>query len=226
MHIWGQEANMRRNSMHGVLFLLVLAFGIIPTLAADSQPDLSSPKKAATAFALALQKGDFAALKNVTTGAAEDYSLMQSITGMTAAANKLHDAIVTRFGAEEGKKIPIGTGDPADIPRQIEESDEKLEGDSASITKKGAIEGNSVKLKKSGAAWKVDLSQFPQKQQIATQAPMLDATGKVLAQAATDVAAGKYRSATEASDDIQQRMMAAMASMVKPAQAPTTQGRN
>jgi hypothetical protein len=81
-----------------------------------------------------------------------------------------------------------------------------------------------VKLKKDGGVWKVDLSQFPQKDQIVLQAPMLDTTGKVLAQAATDVSAGKYKSATEASQDVQQRMMAAMASMMKSAQPPATQG--
>ncbi|HEY8747388.1 MAG TPA: hypothetical protein VIM11_05405 [Tepidisphaeraceae bacterium] len=215
---------MRSQFLRGVLFLIAIVLWAHSSLFADAQPDLSSPKKAATAFALALQKGDFAALKGVTTGGADDYKLMQSVTGMTAAANKLHDAIVSRFGAEEGKKIPLTTGEPGDIPRQIEESDEKVEGNSASITKKGAAAGNSVKLKKDGGVWKVDLSQFPQKDQIVLQAPMLDTTGKVLAQAATDVSAGKYKSATEASQDVQQRMMAAMASMMKSAQPPATQG--
>jgi hypothetical protein len=200
---------------------LVCGFALAATvLAADARPDLSSPKKAATAFALALQKGDFAALKSATTGTDADYKLMQTITAMTAAANKLHDAAVSRFG-QDGNKIAVATGNPGDIPRQIEESDEKVTGDKASITKKGATEANSVKLAKVGGEWKVDLAQFPQKDQIAAQAPMLDATGKVLAQAAGDVAAGKYQSATEASQDIQQRMMAVMASMIRPAQ-PTT----
>src|ERR1700709_839783 len=99
------EVGMRSQFLRRFLFLFSIALWAGPVLA-DAQPDLSSPKKAATAFAIALQKGDFTTLKSVTTGGADDYRLMQTVTGMTAAANKLHEAIVTRFGVEEAKKLP------------------------------------------------------------------------------------------------------------------------
>jgi hypothetical protein len=194
--------------------------GLRVSFVAGAAPDLSTPKKAATAFALALQKGDFDTIRAVTTGQDADYKLIQSIATMTAAANKLHDAAVAKFG-EDGKKIDLTTGDPQDIPRQIEASEEKINGDQASIITRGTTEANAVKLTKVGNEWKVDLAHYPQKQQLTQQAPMFDATGKLLAQAATDVAGGKYHSALEASQDIQQRMMSLRMAMIQ-AQRPAT----
>jgi hypothetical protein len=205
------------------MFMLALVVSATAAIAADSKPDLSSPKKAAAAFALALQKGDFATVQNVTTGSPDDYKIIQTVTNMLVASGKLRDVAVARFGPDEAAKIATGGGDPAAITRQIEESDEKLEGDQASITMKDAPKGNSVILKKSNGQWKVDLTQYPQKNEIAKRASMLDATDKVLTQASADVSAGKYKTAAEASQDIQQRLMSVMAAMARQAQPPTTQ---
>jgi hypothetical protein len=214
---------MRSFIRGSALMILALAVSAPIAFAVDSTPDLSSPKKAAAAFALALQKGDFATVQNVTTGSPADYKIMQTLTSMLAASGKLHDAAVARFGPDEAAKIATGSGDPVAITRQIEESEEKLEGDQASITMKDVAQGDSVKLKKSNGQWKVDLAKYPLKNEIAQRASMLDATGKVLAQASTDVSAGKYKTATEASQDIQQRLMSVMGAMARQSQPPTTQ---
>ena len=198
--------------------------GLAVPFIAGAGPDLSTPKKAATAFALSLQKGDFDTIRAVTTGQEADYKLIQSIVAMTAAANKLHDAAMAKFG-EEGRKMDLTTGDPQDIPRQIEASEEKINGDHASIITKGTTEANAVKLNRVGNEWKVDLANYPQKQQLTEQAPMFDATGKLLAQAAGDVAGGKYHSALEASQDIQQRMMALRMAMLQAKRPATTPSR-
>jgi hypothetical protein len=205
--------------VHHKFVWVLCVFGLSASWAA-ANPDLSTPKKAATAFALALQKGDFDTIRAVTTGQDADYKLIQTIATMTSAANRLHDACVAKFG-EEGKKIALSTGDPQDIPRQIEASEEKITGDSASIITKGATEANAVKLTKVGGDWKVDLAHYPQKEQLTQQAQVFDATGKLLSQAATDVSSGKYHSATEASQDIQQRMMALRMAILQ-SQRPAT----
>ena len=217
------------------VFLAVALISCRGALAADGKPDLSTPRKTAPAFAMALQRGDLATLKTVAIGSPEDYRLMQSVTGMTAAAGQLNEAAVARFGAEEGKKLAKSMGgapEQSDVPRQIAESEEKIDGDSAAITMKGAQPGNAINLKKVDGEWKVDLSQFPKRDEIARQAPMLDAAAKVLLQGAADVRGGKYRTPDDASQDIQRQMGVVMASVSRqqiqtsPNRPPTTQGRN
>lgn len=217
------------------VFVTGVLLGVAGVGAADDGADLSSPRKTAAAFAMALQRGDMATLQTVTVGGADDYKLMRSVTGMTAAADQLNKAAVARFGAEEGKKVARSMGgspEQSDIPRQIAESDEKVEGDSAAITMKGAPPGNAINLKKVEGRWKVDLSQFPKRDEIARQTPILDAAAKVLVQGAADVRNGKYRTAEEAGQEIQRQVNAVSASVSRqqspaaPARPPTTQRRN
>ena len=178
---------------------------------ADSTPDLSTPKQAATAFAVGLQHGDLAAIKDSTIGAPEDYQLINTMARMVGAANKLRDAAVARFGPEEGKKIAASTVSSNDPYKELSESSEKIEGDTATIIKPGASADNALRLRKVGAIWKVDISQFPQKQTLSKTVPMLDAVQKVLVQASTDVSNGKYATADEAQKAIQQTMFQVMA---------------
>ena len=208
-------------AVHHKFVWVLCVFGLSASWAAAASPDLSTPKKAATAFALALQKGDFDTIRAVTTGQDADYKLIQPIAAMTSAANRLHDACVAKFG-EDGKKIALSTGDPQDIPRQIEASEEKITGDSALIITRGTTEANAVKLTKVGGDWKVDLAHYPQKEQLAQVAQTAEPTAKLFSQAASDVTSGKYHSATEASQDIQQRIMALQMAMMQSRQRPAT----
>lgn len=190
------------------LMLVILAVGQVK---ADSKSDLSTPKQAATAFALGLQHGDLAAIKDSTIGAPEDYQLINTMARMVGAANKLRDAAVARFGPEEGKKIAASTVSNNDPYKEVSESSEKIEGNTATIIKPGASAENALRLRKVGDIWKVDISQFPQKQTLSKTVPMLDAVQKVLVQATTDIANGKYATADEAKNAIQQTMFQVMA---------------
>lgn len=188
---------------------------------AESKPDLTSPKKAATAFAVGLQAGDFNQVKASSIGDESDYKLMQTVASTMSSVHKLHEAAVSRFGVENAKKLETGVSDNNDIPRQIEASDEKLEGDSATILEKGKPESNAVHLKKVNGDWKVDLSNFPQKQIMRQTLPMLDAMRLVMTQSASDVSAGHYKNAEDAATDVRLRMSTLMATIAKQ-QLPTT----
>jgi len=80
-------------------------------------------------------------------------------------------------------------------------------------------------LRKVDGQWKVDLSQFPQKQTLSKTIPMLDAVQKVLVQATTDVSNGKYATADEAQQAIQQTMFQVMAAEAQK-MAPQKQNQN
>jgi hypothetical protein len=182
---------------------------------ADSKPDLSSPKKAAAAFALALQAGDLDTVKASSIGDADDYKLMQSVTSAMAAVHQLHQAAVTKFGAEEAKKLATGETDNANVAQQVEASDEKVDADSATILEKGKPESNTVHLKRVNGDWRVDLTDFPQKQEMRQIVPMLDAMRIVMAQSAADVLAGHYKNVDEAALSVRQRRDTLMAAVAK-----------
>ena len=208
--------------VHHKLVWAVCVLGLSVCWAAGA--DLSSPKKAATAFALALQKGDFDTIRAVTTGQDADYKVIQGVTAMTESANKVQKALVARFG-DEGKKIAevVSTGDPQKIPQDIEASEERISGDAALIITKGTTEATAVKLTRAGADWKVDLAHYPLKEELVKNAPMFEAMSKLFTQIAGDISGGKYHSALEAGQDIQQRRMAlqmAMGGSQRPATTP------
>ena len=189
---------------------------------AESKPDLSSPKKAATAFAVGLQAGDFDQVKASSLGDDGDYKLMQTVASTMSAVHRLHDAAAARFGAENAKKLETGVNENNDVARQIEASDEKLSGDTASIVEKGKPESNTVYLKKVNGDWKVDLSRFPQKQMMQQSVPMLEAMRSVMTQSASDVSSGHYKNVDDAATDVRQRMFAMMAAVAKQQTPQTT----
>jgi len=182
---------------------------------AQSKPDLSSPKKATVAFAEGLQSGNLDQVKASSIGDDSDYKLMQTVTSTMSAVRKLHDAAVARFGPDDAKKLAAGISDNTDIGKQVEASDEKVEGDSAMILEKGKPNANAVHLKKVNGDWKVDLTNYPQKQVMQQNLPMLEAMRSVMLQSASDVASKHYRDVDEASTEFRQRMFTVMAAVAK-----------
>jgi hypothetical protein len=92
------------------------------TIRAESRPDLTSPKKAATAFALGLQAGDIDQVRASSTGADSDYKLMQKVASTMASVHKLHDAAVSRFGIENAKKLETGVTDNGDVAGRLKQA--------------------------------------------------------------------------------------------------------
>lgn len=191
-----------------VLMVLLLLVG---HCTAGSQ-DLASPKKAALTFATALRLGDFRMIRSSTIGSDADYKMMESMASMMGAAGKLHDAAAARFGPKDADKVAGPITGNADAAREIEQSQEKVEGDTATIvTAKGPA--NALQLKKIEGDWKIDLARFPQKSELAHQIPMFNAMQKVLSQAASDISAGKYRTAEDAAKEITGRLSATAAAV-------------
>jgi len=201
--------------------IIAVAVGLVgliasPNLArAADHPDLSTPKKAATAFATGLQNGSMSEVKAAAIGSDQDMKLIESLAGFVHATKAVTDAGVARFGAEGGKNV-LGN-ENTDMLKDIEQSEEKIEGDAATLAKKGQSAEQGFKLKKSSDGWKVDLTKMPEKQQLAQALPVLKSMQKVMNDAAADIKAGKYKTAAEAKQGIQAQMVAAFASQAKSA---------
>lgn len=167
---------------------------------ADESPDLSTPKKAATAFAKAVQRGDMAAVKAVSIGEDEDYKIIESLSHLIDAGGKLQDAAVAKFG-EPGRQATQDV--QSDFARHVEQGEEHIDNQTASIG--GHDRQDPLRLKKVEGGWKVDLSTFRQREQLQSIVPKLL---KVMTDATTGIQSGKYKTAQEVHDALQQQVSA------------------
>ena len=160
------------------------------TATAPTTPDLSTPKKAALAFAKAVAAGDPDGIKATSTGGDNDYTIIKAVSDLFVSIRQLQNATTKKFGAEAGKKIP----DPASaLVDQLERSEEKVAGDTATlILPEGRDNKFPPTLKKSGDEWKIDLkvmSADPDFVKMKDMAPKAVAAINGITQA---VDAGKY----------------------------------
>lgn len=191
---------------------LLLLVGLLwsPARGADA-PDLSTPKKAAVSFAKGVEAADMSAVKASSVGTEDDYKLVQSIVDFISSAKQLREAAVAKFG-EEGKTI--SNDDMANLSKQVESGEEKITGDTATVGK--PQEPDPMKLKKVDGNWKVDLASIPEKEQMGKAMPKMQ---KVMSNAATDIKAGKYKTADEAKQAIGQQIFAVVAEQLNGAGA-------
>jgi hypothetical protein len=193
--------------MQRLSFLLV-ALCASAAFAAD-KPDLSSPKSAAMAFGTALVAGDSAGVKAATVGTEEEYKMVDAISMMVSSMKKLNDAADAKFGKDNGISQPNAG---MDITKEIETSEIKVDGDVATVDKKDKNDKNPpMKLKKIDGNWKVDLSSLP-KENMDQMMKVIPSISKAFTELATEITAGKYKTAMEAKDAMGQKMLAAMMS--------------
>lgn len=180
---------------------LVVCGMLCSTLArAEEKPDLSTPKKAATAFARAVQRGDMAAVKAVSIGEDEDYKIIESLSHLIDAGGKLQDAAVAKFG-EAGRQATQDV--QSDFARHVEQGEEHIDNQTASVG--GRDRQDPLRLKKVEGDWKVDLSTFRQREQLQSIVPKIL---KVMTDAIAGIESGKYKSAQEVHEALQQQVSA------------------
>lgn len=192
-----------------VVFALVGAFLIC--VAGCSKGDLSTPKGAAKSFANAIERGDADGAKAASTGG--DPKTIEGLAKMGGSMKKLRDAAVSKFG-EQGKSM-AGADGMGDMSKKVDEATEKIDGDTATLQSPGKSE--PLKLKKVSGEWRVDVSEMfgPA---FAMGAGMFDSMSKAASDTADEINAGKYKTAAEAQQAFQQKMMGGM--MLAPGQKP------
>jgi len=184
--------------------------------------DLSTPKAAALAFAKALESGDAATAKSAAVGDAQTQDVVGALAEVAAQNVKLRDAATAKFGAEASTKIARKMS-TEDMSKQLDASEIKENGDTATITTKDSP-SNPLTLKKVDGKWKVDMLAGASGPELAQQLPMIKSFGGVMNELATEITDGKYKTVEEAQTALQTKMMAAMANMRRPpTTAPATQ---
>lgn len=194
--------------------LTLMVFG--PQRAPGASPDLSTPKKAAVAFARQLEAGDLAATKDTSIGSEDDFKLVGVISGLIRSALSLKSAAVEKFG-EGGKQVVPNGDDLTAFSKRVEEGVEKIDGQTATVGQ--PREQSPMKLKRAAdGSWRVDLSAIPDREEILKAMPKVQ---KVFSIGATEIKSGKYKSVDEARNAIADQMFAAIS---EPATSPAAGG--
>jgi hypothetical protein len=190
-----QTAFIRR----GMAGLLVILAGTLVAPPTRAEADTSSPKKAAMVFAKAVEAGDMATVKAVSMGTDSEYALLKSVSDLSISMKKLETATVKKFGPEG--KLPKEMA--MDMAGDFENSEEKIDGDNATLIVKSKPDDKfPPTLKKDATGWKVDLTNLDKDPQAAETAKMLPLMIKSLDTVTAGVESGKYKTVGEAFADL------------------------
>ena len=139
---------------------------------------------------------------------------------LLVAGKKLGDAARQRYG-KSGDPIGRGMLDPADLSK-LDSATVKESGDTATVTVEG--QPRPMSFRKQGEQWRLVVTDFggAAPENIAKQIKLVSQMAAAVNESATEVAAGKYPTAQEAENVIQQRFHAVMIDNYRPASAPAT----
>lgn len=184
-----------RHSLSGFLALAVaaVAASLLMSSARAADADLSTPKKAALAFATAMQEGDVEAMKQAAKGTDEQFAVFNNIATMFGKVRKYEAAAIKKFG-DAGKLPPQ---DKIDLAAEVEKSDEKIEGDKATlIDKSDPDDKHPMTLSKDGGNWKVNLKDADPK--MLEMSPKAKKAGEAIDTVIKGIEDGKYKTAMDA----------------------------
>jgi len=187
-----------------VLLLAQLAPAVTPTPA-----EMSTPKLGAMAFVRSMELDDMEAFRAVTIGGDEEYKLFQPLVDMVGAAKDLEKAAREKFG--KAGRVVVRNSPAVGLEVQIQESQIKVNGDTAVLTQPGQ-QDDPLTIRKTSAGWKVDLTAIKNRKKMSAAAGGMKRMQQALADSAADIRAGKFKSPEEAEQAVLDRMQKAAAS--------------
>lgn len=226
-----------------VLALLVLtcatavAGAQTPTTAPATSPasniptDQSTPRSALRVLADAMAAGDAQAILGVFHATnPQEQKMAQAMVDVAVAYAGLQKDAVAAFGADNAKAL---TGDAAAIQSQgltkLASATEKVDGDKATVVVGDGTEEPPVSLVKHNGKWKWPVAEMAKgidAAQVEQGIADANAQAKLYAEAAEEVRAGKYKTALEVRQAMEQRVMqmalARHKAATQPASGPAT----
>jgi hypothetical protein len=199
----------RSNLMHS-LFVGCLPLTVC-LAAAETRQDFTTPKAAANSYFLAMKAGDEMAVNAASIGTSYQKQWMVMFMRSCLAYEKLDKAASVKFGREQTDKVfgelKRTCSLVTDALSGLTNCDLKIDGTNATIACKPSQTGGApdpLRLQEVGGEWKVVLDSGIDKADFS--AALMEALAGSMEKCATDIGAGKYRTAEEA----QQAQMSAM----------------
>ncbi len=192
--------------MRRLPFITALALCALVTQAL-AEPDLSTPKQAVISFGEALSSGNAEDAKAAVVPDQLALDLVTAMADIAKGTEKLRVSAVKKFG-EEGNQLAGEQMDMKADMEKLKEAEEKIDGDTATVTMKDQPE-SAITLKKIEGKWKLDAGAMlgdDARQML----PVFKAMGRVFPDVATEIDDGKHETIASARQALQAKMMQAM----------------
>jgi hypothetical protein len=196
--------------------------GTRPATAPTSAPvDPSTPKGALKTLTRALEAGDRKTLLEMFAAESPaEQKIAEATAALAEATAELRRASVKAFGEQASRPLGVDGHGVDEAFARVDASTETIDGDKATVSSPEQ-QGDSLQLVRKDAKWRVPMSQIagPAKgaeldQQLRDSAEQ----AKLLKELAGDVTAGKFKSAVEARQELDRRIM----KLAMPSTAPST----
>ena len=202
----------------GLVLISHLAAQESVTTRAAVQKDLSTPKAAAMTFAWAMYVGDVEMARSAVIGDRQQIQAIEAVCALVVGFDKLTEAMKQKFGQAEGG---LGSKATTFSPKleQIERMEVHIAGDNATL---GDLDSKqAMRLIRVNGEWKVVMDSLPGRERSDEVASIAGAVAKIAGDLAQEINQNKYRSADDAREAFQAKMMAALSSRLKTT-APAT----
>lgn len=218
----------------GVLVAVVLfVVAVVGTdLAAQTRPstapattqvvaaDPSTPKGALKLLTQALDAGDRAKVMDLLAADTEaEHKWARATAELAEATAALRRSATDGFGAEASRPLGVDRAATGDAFARIDAATVTLRGDKASV-RAASEEGPPLVLIRRDGTWRVPVSEFSKDVETAdldrAVRALADET-RLLRELAVEVAAGKYKTATDARQALDRRIMQSAMPQLEPA---------
>jgi hypothetical protein len=167
---------------------------------------LASPaRKAAVEFALAIQAGDMQKVRARSIGSEEKLQWVQTFSDWAVAYRTYQKASAQRFGADS----QIVVSDAQTMVEQVQDAEQKIDGDTAVLTSKRA-NSQPIRLIKRPDGWKVDLDSLWKDIDTTKSTARVSAMAQTYEQMVHDLDAGKFSSFVESRVELKKRIEIAL----------------
>ncbi len=197
-----------------------------PTSAPVTAPsDRSTPKAALKAFAHALDSGDRAKiLEMLAVDTDQDRKLAGATADLAQASAHLRKGAIATFGEEKSRALGVDPTAAAAAAARLDAATESITGDTA-VVRTADNEGPPMSLVRKAGAWLIPVGELSKDVEPAdidrNLADVAMQTGLMRA-LADEVAAGKFPTATDARQALDQRILRATMPALDAATQPAT----
>jgi hypothetical protein len=187
-----------------------------PTTAeAEPPPDQTTPKGAVKVLFMALEAGDVPRItESLYASNATEERMVKAIAEMAQSLSRMRQAAIAAFGIEGARGLAGNPGALADGLAQVDAAKENVVGNSATLQMGDATApgGGALRVTRVGDQWRVPMAELAKDRKaedIEANLEQAQIQKEVVEDIATELSAGKFKSAEEAMEAWRTKMMQA-----------------
>lgn len=188
--------------------------------------DQSTPRGALKLLARALEAGDRTVLLDLLhADSPGERKVAEATAGLAEATAELRRASVKAFGEQASRPLGVDAAAVPEAMARVDASVEKIEGDKATVTSPADPADSLVLVQRGDAKWRVPMSQISGAVDPADLDQNLRDSAeqtRLLKALAREVAAGKFKTAIEARQELDKRIIQSAMPQGGPATMPAT----